>query len=230
MPARRKLKGNSRHNKLVHFSLTERLHTDVLEEKYGPVSARVVRHDSRIREAHLVDAKGISRTFAVTFFQGKFSNPEIARINSQIQGGAAIGKAFREHGFVIRKNVVAVFVVRIPEWLQREFHLLSPSAKVRVSEFYAKKPGAKPVIYGEVAEIYTPDFRQPTVNSVDRSQVNPSIRTLEAQGFSKSDLWERLGAYNDWGNVKARYEKAKTASKREQFRWKRKITNFLKNK
>ena len=104
------------------------------------------------------------------------------------------------------------------------------TAKARVSEFYAKKLGGKPVIYGEVAEIYSPDFRPATLSQIDRSQVNPSTKALEAQGFSKAEIWERLGAYNDWGNVQARYEKAKAVSRREQLRWKKRISGFLKSR
>ena len=47
---------------MEHFPLAERLHTDVLEEKYGQIKSKVIRHDFNIREAHLIDTNGISRT------------------------------------------------------------------------------------------------------------------------------------------------------------------------
>lgn len=53
---------------MEHFNLVDKLHTDVLEDKYGPITARIIKHTSKIREAHLIDKKNISRTFAITFF------------------------------------------------------------------------------------------------------------------------------------------------------------------
>lgn len=210
-----------------HFPIRGRLHTDILEERYGPIAARVLRHDKAVRAAHLVDAKGISRTFAVTFFPPQGHKGEIGRINAEIRRGEAIGKAFRNHGFAIRKNVTAVFVVPIPVWLQQAFHLSEPKAKARFSEFFARRGNEKPVVYGEVVEIYSPDFRPASVNAVDRGQVNPPTRLLEAAGFSKEEIWRRLGAYNEWGDVKAAYLKAKKASRRDREKMAEKITAFL---
>ncbi len=51
-----------------HFPLVQRLHTDVLEERYGPVTADVLQHDNRVRQVHLRDKTGVSRTFAITLF------------------------------------------------------------------------------------------------------------------------------------------------------------------
>lgn len=211
----------------MHFQIRDRLHTDILEERYGPIAARVLRHDNSVRAAHLVDAKGISRTFAVTFFPPQGHKGETAHIDAEIRRGEPIGKAFRKHDFAIRKNVTAVLVVPIPKWLQEAFRLREPKAKVRFSEFFARRGNEKPIVYGQVAEIYSPDFRPASVNAVDRSQVNPPTRTLEAAGFSKEEIWRRLGAYNEWGDVKEDYLKAKKASRRESEKLLKKITDFL---
>ncbi|MFH1802380.1 MAG: hypothetical protein ABH864_02915 [archaeon] len=71
---------------MEHFPLVDRLHTDVLEEKYGPIHSKVLVHDEKVRLSHLVDKKGISRTFAITFFQGPFDK-NIKRINEEIKKG-----------------------------------------------------------------------------------------------------------------------------------------------
>jgi hypothetical protein len=213
--------------RMVHFQIRDRLHTDILEEKYGPIRARVIRHDNQVRAAHLVDGKGISRTFAITFFSPLPKKTEIAAINEQIKRGKPIGKAFREHGYAIRKNVLAVFVVPIPKWLQQAFGLQNASAKVRVSEFFAKKEGTEPFVYGKVAEIYSPDFRPAVINAIDRGQINPSAEALEKSGFSKEEIWRRLGAYNEWGDVKKQYQQAKAKTRKERKDWQEKIARFL---
>ena len=69
---------------MQHFPLTEKLHTDVLEEKYGKIHAKVLKHNSNIRESLLVDSKGITRTYALTFFNG-WENKEVEGINEEIK-------------------------------------------------------------------------------------------------------------------------------------------------
>lgn len=211
-----------------HFPLEGSLHTDELGKDYGKIAARVVTNSPPfVRKAHLVDKKGISRTFAITFLPERFPNPAIRAIHEKIKGRKLIGETFRENGYTIRKNVLAVFVVKIPKWLQREFHLPDQTAKVRVSEFYAKRPGAKPVIYAEVAEIYSPDFKAPRINKFDRKQVNPPTEFLETEGFTKEQIWEKLGRGNDWSDARPRYEKAKARARLQQLYWRKKIIKSL---
>lgn len=131
---------------MEHFQLIERLHTDVLEDKYGPMSTKVLRHDNNIREAHLIDSKKISRTFALTFFPKKHLNKDIQNINEEIKNGESIGKAFRKHKYSIRKNVLDVYIVELPIWLKKDFKTDSDFAKARISEFYAKQRTSKPII------------------------------------------------------------------------------------
>ena len=169
---------------MQHFPLTEKLHTDVLEERYGAIHTKLIKHNSKIRESLLIDSTGIARTYALTFLS-KSKGAEIKRINSNIKKGVAIGKAFREKGYSIRKNVLDVFVITLPEWLKKEFRTNENSAKARLAEFYAKKQGTDPVIYGVVTEVYTPDFRKAAINAVDKLQIGAVTECLEKEGFSK---------------------------------------------
>lgn len=197
---------------MQHFPLTEKLHTDVLEEKYGLIASKVLKHDNDIREALLIDMKGIARTYALTFLSNNFSG-EIKDINEEIKSGKPIGKAFREKGYIVRKNVLDVFIIKIPTWLKKEFDTKETKAKARLSEFYAKKEGSQPVIYGIVTEVYTPDFRKPVVNAVDKAQINPVTEFLEIEGFSKEDIWMRIGNENNYDDLKKKFSKAMKASK-----------------
>lgn len=177
---------NNNLNNMQHFPLVERLHTDILEEKYGHITSKVLRHDT-IREAHLVDSKGISRTYAITFLNKSY-NREIIKINKKIKNGNPIGKAFREYDYAIRKNVLDVFKIKIPIWLKKSFQVNDNYAKARLSEFYAKRRDHEPVIYGIVVEIYSPDFRKPKINSVDKSQISSVTECLEKYGFTKDEI------------------------------------------
>jgi len=197
---------------MQHFPLTEKLHTDILEEKYGKIHAKVLKHNSKIRESLLVDSKNIARTYALTFLENWNSN-EIKKINEEIKNGEAIGNAFRKSGFAIRKNVLDVFVIKLPYWLKKAFQTKDDSAKARLSEFYAKKKGRLPIIYGIVTEVYTPDFRKPIINEVDKLQIGAVTECLEQNGFSKEEIYRRIGDDNNYEDVQERYSQSKERSK-----------------
>jgi hypothetical protein len=197
---------------MQHFPLTERLHTDILEEKYGAIHTKVFKHTSTVREALLVDRKGIARTYALTLFEGTM-NRSVRVIDEDIRKGKPIGKAFRAKGYAIRKNVVDVFIVPLPDWLRKEFRTEEGTAKARLSEFYAKKRGVPPIVYGTVTEVYSPDFRRPAINEADKVQVSPTTSCLEEEGFTASEIYRRIGDDNDYDDIPGPYAAAKRNSK-----------------
>ena len=214
---------------MEHFQLTKRLHTDALEDKYGPISAKILKHNNRIRESHLIDPKGISRTYALTFFPNKMANKEIEKINEEIRKGDAIGKAFRKHNYLIRKNVISVYIVRIPDPLKYDFKIESDFAKTRISEFYAKKEMSEPIIYGKVAEIYSPDFSSPIIDSVDLSQISASTEAFKKVNIPMEKVWEQIGRNNEYKDIRNEYERARTLSVPLVFRLKRQIKSHLES-
>jgi hypothetical protein len=212
-----------------HFNIVDRLHTDVLEDKYGPIHAEVIRHDKYVREAHLVDEKRISRTFAITFFPAEWQQKAVYEINQNIMDGLPIGKAFRAHGYLIRKNVLDVIILKMPPWLRKDFKTRRMYAKARLSEFIAKKERGLPILYGTVAEIYSPDFRPAEVNEVDRMQMNATIDSLEKEGLGISEVWKRLDGKNDWQDVNEKYVKAEKLSSRQIKLFEMKVRKYLED-
>ena len=213
---------------MQHFPLTEKLHTDILEERYGQIHAKVLKHNSKIRESLLVDSKDIARTYALTFLED-WNNQEIMGINDEIKRGEAIGKAFRKKGYTIRKNVLDVFIIKLPSWLKKAFHTKDSSAKARLSEFYAKKQGQIPIIYGIVTEVYTPDFRKPIINEVDKLQIGAITKCLENNGISKSEIYRRIGDDNNYEDCQNKYNKVKENSKIIISKLRDKIEKEIKN-
>jgi hypothetical protein len=213
---------------MQHFPLTEKLHTDVLEERYGKIHAKVLKHNSKIRESLLIDPKDTARTYALTFFEN-WKNKEVKKIDEDIKKGEAIGKAFRNEGYTIRKNVLDVFTIKLPSWLKKEFHTTDNYAKARLSEFYAKKRGQIPIIYGIVTEVYTPDFRKPTVNEVDKLQIGAVTDCLEKLAFSKEEIYRRIGDDNNYEDCQNKYNQAKENSKKIISKLRKKIDNEIKS-
>lgn len=213
---------------MQHFPLTEKLHTDILEEKYGEIHVKVLKHNSKIRESLLIDSKNISRTYALTFFEN-WNSKEVEMIDKEIKKGEAIGKAFRKKGFTIRKNVLDVFTIKLPSWLKKEFDTNSENAKARLAEFYAKKEGQTPIIYGLVTEIYSPDFRKPIINEVDKLQIGAVTECLTKEGFSKEEIYRRIGDDNNYDDSQEKYNQAKEKSKAIISKLRKKIEEEIKS-
>ena len=171
------------------YIVTGRLHTEVLEEVYGPVSVQVLRDDNLTREILLTDQQNIARTYALTIKNAEWEgNKEIQSVNEEIRAGAAIGKAFKVNGFSICKNIIDVHLVHLPEWLQQAFAHSSKIAKARVTEFLVKKDQLI-FNYGLITEVYSPDFRDAMINAQDAAQINLPSAALYDMGLTKQQVW-----------------------------------------
>jgi len=212
---------------MEHFPVKDSLHTDILEQRYGPIHSEVLRHDNVretvegtdcIREARLVDEYNVLRTYALTFLTYDRNNEEILNIDDQIRNGGLIGKTFRENGYTVKKNVIDVFLIVIPEWMKKDFQTEAENAKARLTEFYAKKDGEAPVIYGYVLEIYSPDFKDPKngINEIDTAQVNPVTDKFTQVGIPMDEVWARLDRASEgdeWNDEEEKYKQAQELSR-----------------
>lgn len=195
-----------------HFPLVDRLHTDVLTERYGKVEAKVIEHNEDRRIVDIVDAKGISRTHALTLFPKWTDKDQLSEIDKEIADGGLIGEVFRKYGYQIRKNVIDVFTIRLSDELKSKFDTEEDFSKARTSEFYAKKDDNQPLIYGFVTEIYPPDFREAVVNEADMQQINASTHSLEDRGISRDDIWQQIGKEKEIDRTTKEFEDAQKES------------------
>lgn len=212
---------------MEHFHLTKKLHTDVLEDKYGPIHSEVLNHDMFLREAFLTDNNGVARTYALSFFEQDLFDPKIQTIDNEIKNGGLIGKTFREHGFEVRKNVTDVFVVDLPSIVKNRFQSDEPKAKARLSEFYAKQKDGQPLIYATVMEVYTPDFRPADINEIDREQVHPTTIVLEHAGFTRQEIWDHLEEGKNFDQEDERYAQALEFYRETSPQYKNKFVDYM---
>lgn len=154
------------------YYLSQRLHTEVLEERYGKISLQVLHDDDETREVLLTDQHDIARTYALTVRSNSWrKNEEICAVNDAIRAGEPIGQAFKSRGYTITKQALAVYTIALPEWLRHAFMSEDQFAKARITEFIVKKQSST-FQYGFVTEVYSPDFRKALVNAQDRAQVS----------------------------------------------------------
>ena len=138
------------------YFLNQKLHTEVLEEKYGKISLQVLHDDDETREVLLTDQHDIARTYALTVRSNNWrNNVEICAVNDAIRAGEPIGKAFKIRGYTISKHALAVYTIALPEWLRHAFMMDEHFAKARITEFVVRKQSST-FQYGFVTEVYSP--------------------------------------------------------------------------
>jgi hypothetical protein len=164
------------------------LHTDALEQKYGPITAIVVRHDpagkttgERMRKAKLVDQCGIVRTYALTFLKEYPESKELDEIEGKIQKGALIGQTFRNYHYDITRIELGSFDIPITDWLKNEFQTSSSVAHATVIDFHVEKTGKGSFTYGTLIEVYCPEFYPPSGLVEKSDDLKPLYRRLIAQ-------------------------------------------------
>lgn len=195
-----------------HFPTVDRLHTDVLQEKYGTIRPDIIEHNEERRIIDMLDKENVSRTRAITLYPQWTDRDKLRDVDEKIKNGKLIGEAFREEGYKIRKNVIDVFTVELSESMRKKFNTEDIHAKARTSEFYAKKDNNEPLIYGFVTEIYHPDFRPAVVNEVDMSQISANTYSLENRGISRDEIWNKIEGKNSYSNDDARLREAQKES------------------
>ncbi len=164
--------------------VTQNLHTDRLEKKYGIVHAEVIEHTARRRQCKIIDANGKLQTYAITFFEDSLNEPEI---EERIRQGGLIGKTLREKGYEIRKSKLDEYNLPLSKRIQEMFKVSKGRSRVKIYDFYAMKE--KPLLYGTIVEIYSPE--QEESKKIQAS--NMASKILRKYGFTNQEIWEALG-------------------------------------
>jgi hypothetical protein len=198
-----------------HFNLTKWLHTDVLEDEYGPIRICLLHHDQQFRVVHLVDREDISRTFAITVFPTEGHSSSIAEVNRKIKNGEPLGRAFRDSGYEVRKNVLKVLIIKQPEWLTAAFRDQKTYAKARISEFLARKVSEQVEFYGTILEVYPSSFRPSAISTIDKLQEASTVKALLRHGFQLNEIWTCLANAQLRHRQDARYIKALRESQQD---------------
>jgi hypothetical protein len=175
----------------TNFLLQSNLYTDTGNTKQAHAQ-KVLYHDKAAREVLQIDLRGIATQYT-TIIKNNENPPSdgIAEVERAIQQGEGVESAFRNRGFIIRKNVLDVYVVSLRSWLRKEFATVECLAKARNTELIIKR-GEMIRNYAMITEVYSPELYKAEVTEHDNTQVNFAFGTLQAAGFSKQEIWQLM--------------------------------------
>jgi len=173
-------------------STSARFHPGMQEEKYEKSNIRVLRDDDNLREVLLMNEELAAQTYSITMKSREWRQcKEIREAAAAILKGEAISSSFKSHGFSTQKNVLDIFTINLPGWLQLAFANESKRAKASITEVLVKK---QETVYNYciITEIYSPAFQKPEITEIDEMQVKMPSLSLFRLGFSKQEIWAAL--------------------------------------
>lgn len=152
------------------------------------------RQDKPSREDWIPAGNGSGKIYTITSLNSEWeADEEMQLIDRAIGNGGSFHESFVRMGYGIRKNVLDVYVVSLTEVLRRSFNTQQIFAKAQNAEYLVRK-GDIIYCYGIVKQIYSPEIWPAGITEQDKESVNFSFHTLQASGFTRSEIWELTGS------------------------------------
>lgn len=175
-----------------NHNISGKFHPGMQEEKHEKSNIRVLRDDDNLREVLLMNDDLVAETYSITMKSREWRQcKEIREVDAAMLKGNAMSSSFKSHGFTAQKNVLDIFTINLPGWLQLAFANDGKRAKASITEVLVKKQGTV-YNYCIITEIYSPAFQKPEVTAIDEMQVKMPSFSLFRLGFSKDEIWASL--------------------------------------
>ena len=164
------------------------LHTNRLEQLFGPISLHILKQDVPIRIVELKDSNGLCRTLAIVRFldvHGKVLNEAY----KAILGGELLGKTLVDYDIDFAREYVGSMPVKLPDWLKKDFKSLEDEGMAFVSNIWVKDEAALPskFVFTEIIEIIPHELKKDFVYKTNPSQKINS-KTLDLFKEANIDL------------------------------------------
>ena len=170
----------------------KKLHTYILENKFGQIDGKIIKQDKNIRIIHLQDKKGISRTLGIVRFLNT-DNKILEVAHGKIIAGELLGKTLQEFKINFRKEFIGSLKVKLPEWLKKDFNNQHDIGLAFFSKIFVSDDSILEgkFLYSELIEIIPQDL-EPLFNDETESLLqidNNLILLLNEAGLTDIKIW-----------------------------------------
>jgi len=156
-----------------------KLHTDLLENLFGPIRLRILKQENELRIVHLYDLEEISRTLGIVRFRN-YDTPTIKEAHHRIVGGELLGKTLMESNIPCQKAYVSTIKVQLPEWLKKEFKTILGTTSALYSHITLLDQDSNTTfLYAELFEIIPPEILHLIPNTQNsQTIIDKEMKTL----------------------------------------------------
>ncbi|NNE03770.1 MAG: hypothetical protein HKN52_11480 [Eudoraea sp.] len=156
-----------------------KLHTELLENLFGPIRLVIAKQENELRIVHLYDPNNISRTLGVVRFKN-YNTAIIKETHKRILQGELLGKTLMEAKIPCVKSYVSTVNVELPEWLKEDFNTTNGTTSAVYSQITIfDQVQNKSFLYAELFEIIPPDIIHLVPNTKENFQdIDKEMRIL----------------------------------------------------
>jgi hypothetical protein len=145
----------------------KKLHTDALEELFGPISLHILKQNETIRIVELKDKDNLCRTFALVRFlnvKGKV----LKEAHGLIVNGSLLGKTLSDFKIDFDREFIGSIQVKLPDWLKGHFKTTKDSGFGFVSHIWVNDDSVEPdrFIFSEIIEIIPPELKNEFIHNI----------------------------------------------------------------
>ena len=156
------------------------LHTNRLEQLFGPISLHILKQNEPIRIVELKDGKGLCRTLAIVRFldvRGKV----LKEAYKTILGGELLGKTLIDFKIDFDREYTGSIRVKLSEWLKNDFKTNEDFGIAFLSNIWIKDKSLErsKFTFAEIIEIIPQDLKKDFEYKINPLQeINSKVSAL----------------------------------------------------
>jgi len=145
----------------------KKLHTDALEELFGPISLHILKQNETIRIVELKDKDDLCRTFALVRFLN-IKGKELKKAHDLMVKGALLGKTLCDFKIDFDREFIGSVQVKLPDWLKDHFKTTEDSGLGFISHIWVNDDSVEPCrfIFSEIIEIIPTELKKDFIHNI----------------------------------------------------------------
>jgi hypothetical protein len=145
----------------------KKLHTDYLEELFGPISLHILKQNESIRIVELKDKDKLCRTFAIVRFLN-INGEKLKAAHEKIVKGELLGKTLCDFKIDFDREFIGSVQVKLPDWLKDHFKTTKDSGFGFVSHIWVNDDSTEPdrFVFSEIIEIIPPELKNEFIHNI----------------------------------------------------------------
>jgi len=136
------------------------LHTNALEQLFGPITLHILKQNESIRIVELKDKDKLCRTFAIVRFIN-IKGKKLKEAHEKIVNGELLGKTLCDFKIDFEREFIGSVQVKLPDWLKVHFKTSEDFGYGFISHIWVKDDSVVPdrFIFSEIIEIIPPELK-----------------------------------------------------------------------
>lgn len=143
------------------------LHTQALEQLFGPISLHILKQNESIRIVELRDKHKLNRTFAIVKFLN-IKGKVLIEAHDKIVKGELLGKTLCDYKIDFDREFIGSVKVKLPEWLKNDFKTNEDEGYGFISNIWVNDDSVEPnrFVFSKIIEVIPNELKQEFIHNI----------------------------------------------------------------